>query len=336
MSRLAIGLIVAAAVALCALMPYLGDYPLHVIILVALYGSLAMSWNVLGGMSGQISLGHALFVGSGAYLSTALFLYGHVNPWLGMLAAVPLGAALGATIGYVVFSRQLAGIYFALVTLALSEMALFLVSNIDALGSSNGLSVPPGGGGAMMQFSGKLGYCYVILGLLAIVVAVSVRVRYSRLGYMLAAVRENERAAAALGINVIGCKATAAAISGALAAPLGGFYAQYVMFVDPISVMGVHLSVDALTFAFVGGVNAVFGPLLGAAVLVPLTEMLRAHLGGGFSGAHLIVYGAIIILVVRVAPNGLSGFLVPLARRCGARLEGDGANVWMTLFRRRS
>lgn len=310
----AIGLIVAVA-ALAALVPLLPIYAQHIFILVALYGSIALAWNILGGMAGQMSLGHSLFVGAGAYVATALYLNLGVNPWIGLVCAVLVGAALGAILGYVVFRRRLSGVYFALVTLAVAEMAMHIVSNIPALGGANGLAIPSRPDFLNFQFGSKTGFCYAALAVLAIVCAAIIAIHRSRLGYVFLSIRENERAAAALGIDVVRGKIVAAALSGGLAAMTGPIYANYVLFIDPESVLGVPVSIDALLFAFVGGVGSLFGPLLGAAVLVPLTEGLRNLLGGQLAGVHLIAYGVILILVMRVAPRGLWGLLSDAAAR---------------------
>lgn len=310
-------LLLAMTVALLAgLAPLLSIYGQHIFVLVALYGSVALAWNILGGMAGQMSLGHALFVGAGAYVSTALYLKYSVSPWIGLVFAAAIGGALGALMGYTVFRRKLSGVYFALVTLALAEMALHIVSNVGFLGAANGLSIPSKPDFANFQFGSKLGFCYAALGILALVSGVILAIDRSRLGYVFLAIRENERAAAALGIDVVQGKVIAAAISGALAALVGPVYANYVLFIDPESVLGVPLSIDALLFSFVGGLGSLFGPLLGAIVLVPLTELLRSLLGGKLAGVHLIVYGVLLILVMRLAPQGLWGLLTTaIARR---------------------
>jgi branched-chain amino acid transport system permease protein len=310
-------LFLALAVALLACVaPVLSIYEQHIFVLIALYGSVALAWNILGGMAGQMSLGHALFVGAGAYVSTALYLNFAVSPWIGLVVAAALGGGLGAVMGYTVFRRKLSGVYFALVTLAVAEMALHIVSNVAALGGANGLAIPSKPDFANLQFSSKLGFCYAALGVLTVVSAVILAIHRSRLGYVFLAIRENERSAAALGIDVVQGKVIAAAISGALAAMVGPIYANYVLFIDPESVLGVPLSIDALLFAFVGGLGSLFGPLLGAIILVPLTELLRSLLAGGLAGVHLIVYGVILILVMRLAPRGLWGLLSgAIARR---------------------
>src|SRR6185312_6829495 len=195
-------LLLALAVALLAgLAPLLSIYGQHIFVLVALYGSVALAWNILGGMAGQMSLGHALFVGAGAYLSTALYLNLGVSPWIGLVLAAALGGALGALMGYTVFRRKLSGVYFALVTLALAEMTLHIVSNVSALGAANGLAIPARPSLVNLQFTSKLGYCYAALAVLTVVAIVILAIHRSRLGYVFLAIRENERSAAALGID---------------------------------------------------------------------------------------------------------------------------------------
>jgi branched-chain amino acid transport system permease protein len=310
---LLLGLAVALLAGVAPLLPIYGQ---HIFILVALYGAIALAWNILGGMAGQMSLGHALFVGAGAYVSTALYLDFALSPWIGLVVAAIIGGALGAGMGYTVFRCKLSGVYFALVTLAVAEMALHIVSNVAVLGGANGIAIPSRPDFVNFQFSSKLGFCYAALGVLAVVSVVSLAIHRSRLGYVLLAIRENERSAAALGIDVVQGKVMAAAISGALAALVGPIYANYVLFIDPESVLGVPLSIDALLFAFIGGLGSLFGPLLGAVVLVPLTELLRGLLGGRLAGIHLIVYGVILILMMRLAPRGLWGLLSDaMARR---------------------
>ena len=240
---LVLGLTVAL---LAAAAPLLSIYGQHIFVLVALYGSVALAWNILGGMAGQMSLGHALFVGAGAYVSTALYLNLGVSPWIGLVASAAIGGGLGALMGYTVFRRKLSGVYFALVTLALAEMALHIVSNVPSLGGANGLAIPSRPDFANFQFGSKLGFCYAALAVLTVVSSVILAIHRSRLGYVFLAIRENERSAAALGIDVVQGKVIAAAISGALAALVGPVYANYVLFIDPESVLGVPLSIDAL------------------------------------------------------------------------------------------
>lgn len=312
-------------VAICAIVlaagctPWMNSYAQYLIVLVGIYGTLALSWNILGGMTGQISLGHSLFVGAGAYLSTALYLLGGWSPWLGIVSAVMLGGALGALVGYVVFSRGLTGVYFSLATLAVAEVAMYVVSNTTILGAANGLPIPPSPGFASLQFVNRSSYCYLALALLALALVVNAAIEGSTLGVKLRAVRDNEAAAAAAGVDVVRSKIVAAAISGAVAASTGPLYAQYLLFIDPDSVLGVGFSIDALIYAFAGGIHTLLGPLLGVLVLLPFSEALRVYLGGShFSGVHLLAYGLVLIVVVRFAPEGIAGLssrLVAAVRR---------------------
>jgi branched-chain amino acid transport system permease protein len=197
---LLLGLAVALLAGVAPLLPIYGQ---HIFILVALYGAIALAWNILGGMAGQMSLGHALFVGAGAYVSTALYLDFALSPWIGLVVAAIIGGVIGAGMGYTVFRCKLSGVYFALVTLAVAEMALHIVSNVAVLGGANGIAIPSRPDFVNFQFSSKLGFCYAALGVLAVVSVVSLAIHRSRLGYVLLAIRENERSAAALGIDVV-------------------------------------------------------------------------------------------------------------------------------------
>ncbi len=311
----ALALLALLAIGLAALAPVLPPYGQHILILVELYGAVALAWNILGGMTGQMSLGHALFVGTGAYVSTALYLDLGVSPWLGLVAATAAGAALGAIFGYALFRRRLSGVYFALATLAFAEIALHTASNIPFLGAANGLAIPSRPDFANFQFKSKIAFCYAGLAILVIAGCALIAIRKSRLGYALISIRSNERSAAALGVDVVKSKVIAASLSGALAAMVGPVYANYVLFIDPESVFGITISVDALLFSLVGGVHALFGPLLGAAILVPLTELLRDSLGGTFASLHLIIYGLVLIAAMRIAPNGLWGLFGQWAAR---------------------
>jgi branched-chain amino acid transport system permease protein len=290
---------------LAALPAFASNQILHVLIMTALYGVLALSWNIIGGMCGQMMLGLSLFVGIGAYTSTVLYIWYGVTPWVGLLAGMLLSACVGAILGYVIFNRRLIGVYFALVTLAVSEMALFIALNWSAIGGANGLIIPPRIGFLSFQFAGKAPYYYVALAFLAVTATCSVAISRARFGYMLAAIRENEQTAAALGIDVTRMKVLATALSAGFAAAVGTFYAQYFLFIDADSVFGISLTIDAIVYSFIGGVGTSLGPLVGALLLVPTLDTLLGSLGGQISGLHLVIYGLIIIVVMRVAPEGL-------------------------------
>jgi branched-chain amino acid transport system permease protein len=304
-NRLGFAITAVGAAVLLTVPAFASSQALHVLIMTGLYGMLALSWNLIGGMCGQMMLGLALFVGIGAYTSTVLYLWFGLTPWLGLLVGMCLAAAVGALMGFIIFKRRLVGVYFALVTLAVGEMGLFLVLNWSLIGGANGLIIPPTTGMMAFQFAGKAPYYYIALAFLVLTAALSVAISRMRFGYMLAAIRENEQTAAALGIDVVRMKVVTTAITAAVAAAAGTFYAQYVLFIDPDSVFGISFTIDAMVYAFIGGVGTSLGPLLGAVILVPVLDTLLGALGGKISGLHLMIYGVIIILVMRFAPQGV-------------------------------
>jgi branched-chain amino acid transport system permease protein len=295
-------------------------------ILILLFAYLSTAWNILGGYAGQHSLGHGIFLGIGAYTSTALFVYFRMSPWLGMWLGAILSALVGWFIGYLCFRYGIRGPYFALVTIALAEAMLYLVTNIKVLGGARGLEVPwQGNNPALMQFSAKAGYYYIALGLAAAGVLLTAWLNRRRFGYHMVAVRENENAAEALGVNLLSTKVRATILSAFLTALGGTFYAQYFTYINPRSVFGEAPSVQILLFSIIGGLGTVFGPTVGALVLVPIAEFTRARLGGSLAGAHLLLYGAILVLVMLFMPRGIIGLVQNLAHRLRRRRQGGEA-----------
>jgi len=300
------------------LLPLVADeYLLHMAVLILLYAYLSTAWNILGGYAGQHSLGHGVFLGIGAYVSTFLFIQWRITPWLGMWIGGAVSALVGWFIGYVCFRYGLKGPYFALVTIALAEAFVYLTSNVDVIGGAKGLEVTwLGNRPDMMEFDGKTGYYYIIL-VMAILAVVITRWLYQRRsGYQWIAVRENEDAAEALGVDTLRTKIEATVLSALMTAIGGTFYAQYFTYIGPRSVFGEGPSVQILLFAIIGGLGTVWGPAVGALVLVPIAELARAKLGGSFGGAHLMLYGTVMVLVMLFMPKGIMG----LAQRVRARL----------------
>jgi branched-chain amino acid transport system permease protein len=298
-----------AAAALVALPPFLPKYALEVLISILFFGYLGSCWNILGGYGGQFSFGHAAFFGLGAYTSTLLFLHWGVSPWLGMLAGGVLAAAFGLFAGYLSFRYGLRGPYFSLVTLAFAEMLRVVAVNWKAVGSSLGLVVPNRGSApALFLFAEKLPYYYVILAMAVGAVVVTRMVERARMGYALAAIRENEDAAEAAGVDALSTKLRAMALSSFLTALGGTFYAQYFSYIDPSLTFGPAISIGGLLPAIVGGAGTVAGPLLGSFVLTPISEVTRAVLRGR-AGADIMLYGLVLILVISFLPNGLMGWI---------------------------
>ena len=304
--RLAIGLALALLVAVPPLLP---KYALEVLISILFFGYLGASWNILGGYGGQFSFGHAAFFGIGAYTSTLLFLQLGVTPWLGMVAGGALAASFGLFAGYLSFRYGLRGPYFSLVTLAFAEMLRVVAVNWKAMGSSLGLVVPNLGSAPLQfLFAEKLPYYYVILAMVLGALLICRAIERSRMGYALAAIRENEDAAEASGVNALATKLSAMAVSSFLTALGGTFYAQYFAYIDPSLTFGPAISIGGLLPAIVGGAGTVAGPLLGSFVLTPISEITRAMLRGR-AGADIMLYGLILILVISFLPNGLMGWL---------------------------
>jgi branched-chain amino acid transport system permease protein len=314
---------IALAVLLVAAFPlvFQGPFPQHLMILVMLNALLGSAWNLLGGFAGQVSLGQAVFFGAGAYTSTLLVQHAGVSPWIGMAGGVGLAVALSAAIGYPCF--RLSGHYFAIATIAVGEILGILVTNWEFAGGAVGLFLPIAdeGGFLALQFGSKLGYYYLLAGLLAFAVLLSAVLRRSRAGYYWRAIREDQPAARSVGVPATRYKQLAMALSAALTAMAGTFYAQYVLFIDPGSVLPLSLSIQICLVAVLGGVGTVVGPLLGAAVLIPLSEATRLALGASGRSLDLVVYGLLIMLIAAFEPAGLVG----IARRFSRRGAGSGS-----------
>lgn len=266
-----------------------------------IYAVLALSWNVLSGYSGAISFGHAAFFGLGAYTVTLLFKFYDVTPWIGIPAALVVGSASGVLIGIPTF--RLRGVYFALAMLAYPLVLRYV---FEWLGFQE-IAIPMKRDDAFryMQFSDPRFYILGSLVLLLLAVSVSFVIERSRFGLALLAIKQNEFAAEAAGINVFRSKLQAIAISGAMAAAAGAYYAVVLLVTTPESVFGMMQSAQAMVLTLFGGVGTLWGPLIGAATLVPLGEFLQTWLGDRFPGIHGIVYGAAIVTVILLAPEGL-------------------------------
>lgn len=307
------GLLVVAALAfpLVFTMPYHRDLAIKVL----LFAMLAQAWNILAGYCGQVSLGHAVFFGTGAYTSSALQMSFGVNPWLGMVVGVVLAVGLSQVIGYPCF--RLRGHYFAIATIAIGEIIHTLAINWEFIGGARGLTLPIRRDSlAAFQFhSTKYVYYYIILGLAALCFYVTWRIERARLGYYLRAVREDGVAAQSVGISITKYKLVAIALSAAFMAVGGTFYAQYVLYLDPDSVFPLGLSILICCLAVVGGVGTLWGPLVGSALMLPLSEFTRIKWGGTGSAVDLLVYGALLTIVAVFQPAGLVGMF----RRWGRR-----------------
>jgi len=295
------------------------DYWIQVLIWVMFFAYLSAAWNLIGGFAGQYSIGHAGLLGIGAYTSSLLYVQAGVSPWLGMLAGGVLAAVVGGVIGYPCF--RLRGAFFSLVTIAFAEMLRVGTELTDTvfglpINGVRGFLLPVVGDRPIdFQFAGKRPYYYVMLGLLVIILTVGGLVKRSRLGYYLAAIRDDEDAAAALGVRPAHVKLAAMALSSFFTAIGGTFYAQLVGFITPTRTMSLDFSVQMVIMPVLGGIGTVMGPLWGALLLVPIGEVTRAVWGGSLQGVHLIVYGALLMLVILKWPQGLDPWLRGLLSR---------------------
>jgi branched-chain amino acid transport system permease protein len=276
-------------------------------IMMALYAALlALSWNMLGGFGGQFSFGHAAFFGSGAYVQAIAQLSLGWNAWLALAAALAVAAGVGGFIGALTFRYGLKGSYFALVTLAFAEVLRILAVSVGFTGGGVGLMLAPSESFANMQFASRKGYIGLVLALVVVALLVTVWLRHSRFGAQLQAVRDNEDAARAIGVDAWLVKVGAITLSAACMGAGGAFYVQVFQYIDPALVFGPTSSVEALVAAIVGGMGTLWGPVLGAAVLHLLAELTR-NLFGQLPGLNMIVYGCVLVLIVMFVPNGLSG-----------------------------
>ena len=273
------------------------------ILYLALMGQ---AWNILGGFGGQFSFGHAVFFGTGAYAMAVLQIKFGLNPWAALPLAVGLSALTGTAIGALSFRYGLRGSYFALVTLAFAEVFRILANTFEFTGAGVGLQLPLRESVANMQFAGKAGYLYLALCLMLLAFVCAIRLRHSRYGAWLMAVRDNEDAAQALGVDPFMVKLKAIALSGAVMGAAGAFYVQNFRYIDPGLSFGPSVSVEALLVAIVGGMGSVWGPLVGALVLDILGHLTR-NLFENAAGLSLVVYGVVLVLMVMFAPRGLTG-----------------------------
>ncbi|SLN71477.1 branched-chain amino acid ABC transporter permease [Oceanibacterium hippocampi] len=291
------------------------------LILTLFVGVLGQGWNILGGYGGQLSFGHAVFFGTGAYVQAILQTQYGWNPWLAITPAVLAGVLVGAFIGYLSFRYGLRGSYFALITLAFAEAFRVLATSIEITEGGQGiylrLNRDPDQAITMLQFASGVGYYYMILALTVVALLVAWWIEHSRFGAQLMAVRENEDAAEALGIDAFAVKMRAICISAALTASAGVFYVQKFLLMDPFIAFGPGKSVEALVAPIIGGMGTIFGPLLGSIVLHgvgELTKALTAAAGIDHPGLDLVIYGILLVLMLAFLPSGLMGLLRRRAR----------------------
>lgn len=274
-----------------ALMPQglTGSSLLNVFLLIFLFAYWGQCWNILGGYAGQLSLGHAAYVGVGAYTSTLLYVNFGVSPWLGMIAGAALSGLFGLVIGFVSFHYRLRGPYFALATIAFAELIRLTALHVKFTGGSLGVLIPLSADSFwQFQFTDKAPYYYISLAMMVAVTALVYWMSRSRLGYYMHAVRQDEQAAAAIGIDTTRTKLIATTLSAALTGAGGTFYAQYTQYIVPNDLITISLSIEIILRTIFGGSATVFGPIVGSFVLTPVGEASRILFPEGGSGATVV------------------------------------------------
>ena len=311
---------IAAVLGVLAVVPLVvhSNVTLNFLVVALMIALVGQGWNILGGYGGQYSFGHAAFFGTGAYVTAILQVRYGINAWFGFAAGIAAGAILGGALGALIFRAGLRGSYFALVTLAFAEVLRIVASVAPITGAGVGTLIKLDLGIRALQFQSRAAFYWIILALVGLSLVIARLVERSRFGAWLIAVRENEDAARALGVDASTVKSIAMVISAAITAAAGCFYAQYFLFVDSGIAYGTWISVEALLTPIIGGVGTVFGPLLGALVVKTLGEGAKL-VAGDAPGLDLIIYGAVLVLVIWIMPRGLIGGLAHLRKLLARR-----------------
>ena len=317
-----------AALALALTLPLvLSETQMALTVRALLFAMLGTAWNLMAGYAGQFSFGHAAFFGLGAYAGGYLLTVHGVSPWVGMLVGAALAGAFGALTGFLSFRYRLRGAYFALATFAFAEMLRLIAQRLDLVNQGRGFHVPllPDSSLWMLQFpEDSPAYYYIALGLLVATMLVVVALLRSRAGHFFVAIREDEEAADSLGVDSSRYKVLAVTVSAALTAVAGVFYLQYYFFIDPELGFGAPVSVQILLPAVIGGAGTLWGPVVGAGVLVALGELSSNLIRNppsflsflsGRAGLDVTVYALALILTVVFLPRGVFGTLRERLRR---------------------
>jgi branched-chain amino acid transport system permease protein len=283
------------------------------------YAYLGQAWNILGGYAGQLSLGHAAFFAIGAYTSAVLAIHLGISPWLGMLAGAVFAAILSLGIGYLGFRFGLRGFYFILLTLAVAEICRLIALHLPILGGYTGLFISFTPNPWQFQFRGKIPYYFIALAFLCVACGIVWLIQRSKLGTYLVAIREDEDASEALGVDTFRYKMIAYAVSAALTALGGTFYAYFQFYLQPNTVLHINHSVDIMIRPIVGGSGTILGPVLGSFLLELLGEFSRTYFAAGTAGLNVVIYGLLLIIVVLFLPRGVYPTLAHLMRRAAWR-----------------
>jgi len=300
--------ILSLSISILLIIPGIAPNFQDVILLSFLFGGLALAWNISGGYAGLISFGHSAFFGVGAYTSTILLVNYGVSPWIGVWIGALFSAVLGSVLALI--CARLRGPFFILSTLAFAEVVRIGALNWSSLtGGPEGLSIMPTPLLTNMVFASKTTYAALMLTYLVLVYFVTKSLEASRFGYYLLAIRDNEDAASAAGVNPLAGKTAALALSAALTGVGGSLFAQYFLYLDPTYMISPELSFQFALLPAVGGLGTAVGPVLGSFLITPLSELLRSHLGNAAAGLHLVIYSFSLVIVMLYFPTGVAGAL---------------------------
>lgn len=300
-----VGLVAIGGAAVAA--PHMvGDYWTFILTAALLWGFTASAWNIAGGFAGQLSLGHGVYFGAGAYSVAALYNHFEVSPLVGMLLGMAISAVIAAGVGYVSFRTQLGHLAFAILTLSLSLLVLELVSSSESLGGKVGLFLPAGVFEPWNLFFGSsTGYYYLVLFLILGSTLLQKYLLSQRIGRYWVAIRDNEPAAVAAGVNPMKFRILANVVSGLLTSVAGSIFALTVAYITADSVLALDVTINIILFAVVGGLGTILGPYVGAALLYLLAEYIRSGLGASIDGLNPILYGGCVLIIVLLLPGGL-------------------------------
>lgn len=319
-SKRSLVLLIAAVILMLAPVVAGSNYFLHIAVLVCVFGGLATAWNIVGGYAGQISLGHAVFYGIGSYTAVIMMLRFELSPWIGMLVGMVISAIAAVVVSWPTF--RLKGPFFSLVTIAFLEVVrLLAIHDQDLMGGSSGLNIPLNIGFEWMVFREKEFSYALALFFLLLTLGVAWLIRRHKMGFYLLAIREREDAARAIGINLVSTRIRAMVISAMLTSMIGSFYAMYLTFIDPDATFSLAISIQIAMFALIGGLGTVFGPLIGALIVLPIAELMRGWLSSYANGIHGAVYGLVLVLAVLKFPRGIVGGLAALTSNEKARIQ---------------
>mgnify|MGYP000957581162 CR=1 FL=1 len=305
---------------------------LNALVLLLIFATLGEAWNVLTGFAGQTSFGHAAYFGIGAYTSVILYYHYGITPWIGMLLGGIIASAIAAVISYPSFRLQ--GHYFAIATMAFAEIIKQLFISWDYVEGATGISVPlvPRSAGfgqrlLYLQFNDKLPWIYISLIMFAITIFICDYLENSKMGYYLKAIRESHEVAESIGINPTTYKLYAMIISAFISAIAGSIYAQYILYIDPFMIFSLDISMKIVLLTVLGGIGNIYGPFIGSAILIPLSEYTRIKIGGSGTGIDLMIYGLLIVLITTIQPRGVIGIIENIINKFSKKEKGGEGKI---------